>query len=166
MPVVAAQTFEDGDGLHLLLYEDPSHARNTDPAQDQDHQSGEAQLSFHALQYLIREILHAAERPQPVRPFRLEIALQFLQQRLILPLARFEKFRIPQKTAEAGKSSPGRVRVVHHRAWKWSEIDPIARRLLDRPAHSESQPAEVDLITDLEVELRHQNGRQEYASPF
>src|SRR5262249_4205498 len=164
MPVVAAQTLKDGDGLYLLLDEDTGHARNPDPSQDQDHQPGKAQLSLHALQYLIREVLHVAEPPYPVMSLRREIALQSFQQRLILPLARFEKARVPHKAAEPGQPRPGRIRVVHHHARERPDIDPVTRHLLDHTTHDECQPSHSGLIADLEVELRQQSGWQERAA--
>src|SRR5262245_13202151 len=164
MPVVAAQTFEDGDGPQLLLDKDPGHARNADPAQDQDHQAGKAQLSLHALQYLIREVLHVAEPPYPVMSLWREIALQSFQQRLILSLARSEKTRVPHKAAEPGQPRPNRIRVVHHHARERPDIDPITRHLLDHSTHSECQPPHSDLIADLEAELRQQAGWQERAA--
>src|SRR5262245_13206091 len=164
MPVVAAQTFEDGDGPQLLLDKDPGHARNADPAQDQDHQAGKAQLSLHALQYLIREVLHVAEPPYPVMSLWREIALQSFQQRLILSLARSEKTRVPHKAAEPGQPRPNRIRVVHHHARERPDIDPIARHILDHSTHCECQPPHSDLIADLEVELRHQSAGQKRAA--
>src|SRR5215510_5543166 len=94
---------------------------------------------------------------------RLEIALQPLQQRPILPLARFEETRVPRKAAESGQPRLGRVGVIRHQAREGPRIDPIARHILDRSADSECQQPEIDLIADLETELRHQSGWQEYA---
>src|SRR5215468_12254212 len=94
---------------------------------------------------------------------RLEIALQPLQQRLILPLARFEKTRAPHRAAEFGQPRRLRIGVIRHHAWEGPGIDPIARHILDRSADSECQQPEIDLIADLETELRHQSGWQEYA---
>src|SRR5215471_20189555 len=94
---------------------------------------------------------------------RPEIALQPLQQRLIPPLARFEKTRVPHKAAEFGQPRLGRIGVIRHHTREWPGIDPIARHILDRSADSECQQPEIDLIADLETELHHQSGWQEYA---
>src|SRR5262245_12730018 len=94
---------------------------------------------------------------------RPEIALQPLHQRPILPLARFEKTRVPHKAAESGHPRLGRIGVIRYHARKGPGIDPIARHILDCSADSECQEPEIDLIADLEAELRHQSGRQEYA---